>query len=75
MTPAASLTAAALRAPRAAAIAGILFSILLIGSLLLIRHSVPADPSEAGEWLQTRSRKVASALNLDRSHLEEICFF
>ncbi|MGB8221378.1 MAG: hypothetical protein WCF10_02270 [Polyangiales bacterium] len=59
-----SLTAARLRAPRAPAIAGILFSILLISSLLLIHHSVPASPLEAGEWLQTRSGKVASALNL-----------
>ena len=64
MTPEASLTAARLRAPRAAAIAGILFSILLISSLLLIRHSVPADPLEAGEWLQSRSGMVALALNL-----------
>jgi len=64
MTREASLTAARLRAPRAAAIAGILFSILLISTLVLIRHSVPASPLEAGEWLQTRSRKVASALNL-----------
>lgn len=52
------------RAPRAAALAGILFSILLIGSLVLIRHSVPASPLEAGAWLQTRSGVVALALNL-----------
>jgi MFS family permease len=58
------LTAARLRAPRAAAIAGIVFSILLISSLLLIHQSVPADPLEAGEWLRTRSSKVTFALNL-----------
>jgi MFS family permease len=53
-----------LQAPRAAAIAGILFSILLIASIVLHRLSVPADPLEAGEWLQTRANTVALALNL-----------
>jgi hypothetical protein len=62
--PEASLTSARARAPRAAALAGILFSILLIGSLVLIRHSIPASPVEAGAWLQTRSGVVALALNL-----------
>ena len=64
MQPEATLTAARLRAPRAAAIAGILFSILLIASLLLLRRSVPADPLEAGAWLHTRASTVALALNL-----------
>jgi hypothetical protein len=53
-----------LRAPRAAAIAGIVFSVLLIASLLLLRLAVPADPLEAGGWLRTRSATVAVALNL-----------
>lgn len=38
-----TLTAARLRAPRAAAIAGIVFSVLLIASFVLLRRSVPAD--------------------------------
>lgn len=60
-----NLTATArLRAPRAAAIAGILFAVLLITSLLLIRFAVPADPLEVGVWLQTRLNTVALALNL-----------
>jgi MFS family permease len=62
--PEESLTAARLRAPRAAAIAGILFSILLMTSIVLLRLSVPADPLEAGAWLQTRANTVALALNL-----------
>ncbi len=33
-------------------------------SLLLIRLAVPADPLEAGAWLQSRSNTVALALNL-----------
>lgn len=64
MQPEATLTAARLRAPRAAAIAGILFSILLIVSLVLLRRSVPDDPLEAGSWLHTHANSVALALNL-----------
>lgn len=56
--------AARLRAPRAAAIAGIVFSLLLITSVVLLRLSVPADPLEAGAWLQHRAGRVALALNL-----------
>ncbi|MEY6432830.1 hypothetical protein ABC977_10465 [Thioalkalicoccus limnaeus] len=52
------------RAPRAAAIAGILFSVLLVTSLVLLRHAVPADPLEAGAWLETRADLVKLALNL-----------
>ena len=59
-----TLTSAHLRAPRAAAIAGILFSVLLITSFVLLRFSVPADPLEAGAWLRTRANTVALALNL-----------
>lgn len=53
-----------LRAPRGAAIAGIVFSALLITSLLLLRRSVPTAPSEAGEWLRERSNTVSFAVNL-----------
>jgi hypothetical protein len=58
------LAAARLRAPRAAAIAGILFAVLLMTSFWLMRLAIPADPLEAGAWLQTRSNTVALALNL-----------
>jgi hypothetical protein len=64
MQPETTLTAARLRAPRAAAIAGILFAVLLMTSLLLIRWAVPADPLEAGVWLKTHSNTVVLALNL-----------
>jgi len=53
-----------LRAPRAAAIAGIVFSVLLITSLLLLRRSVPVLSTEAGEWLRERSGTVSVAVNL-----------
>ena len=55
---------ARLKTPRAAAIAGILFSVLLIMGLLLFRLSVRADSLETGAWLKTSSNKVALALNL-----------
>ena len=50
--------------PRAAAIAGIIFSIQLMTSFILIRVAVPANPLEAGVWLQTGAGKVVLALNL-----------
>jgi hypothetical protein len=55
---------ARLRTPRAAAVAGIIFSILLISSLWLLRLSVPADPRDVGVWLATSSERVSLALNL-----------
>jgi hypothetical protein len=60
----APLTRQHLRTPRAAAIAGILFSGLLITSLWLLRLSVPSDPLETGTWLASSSRRVRIALNL-----------
>jgi hypothetical protein len=54
----------ALKAPRAGAIAGIVFSILLIISLVLLRVSVPADPADAGRWLSASGKSVTFALNL-----------
>ena len=53
-----------LTTPRAAAIAGIVFSVLLIASLVLIRISVPADPQDAGDWLSGGWGNVNLALNL-----------
>ena len=45
------ITAASLRTPRAAAVAGIVFSLLLGLALVLIRLSVPVDPTETGDLL------------------------
>jgi len=59
-----TLTRPRLTTPRAAAIAGILFSVLLITSLVLLRLSVPSTPQDAGEWLATSSKAVTVALNL-----------
>jgi len=53
-----------LKTPNAAAIAGLLFSLLLIASFALLRASVPADPQEPGSWLRTNANTVALAINL-----------
>jgi hypothetical protein len=54
-----------LTTPRAAAVAGILFSVLLIICLVLIRLSVPDKIQDAGTWLAgAGERNVRLALNL-----------
>ena len=58
------LIRANLKTPKAAAIAGILFSVLLLAVFWLLRTSMPADPQEPGSWLQSSSGSVALALNL-----------
>jgi hypothetical protein len=45
--------------PRGAAIAGVIFSLLLIVALALVRYAVPADPSLAGTWLTEPGHKDA----------------
>ena len=59
-----SLTHAHLTTPRAAAIAGILFSALLIGALTLLWISIPVDPLDPGAWLVTSLNRVQFALSL-----------
>ena len=56
--------AAQLKAPRAGAIAGIVFSILLITSLVVIRLSVPDSPRDPGTWLPESAQSIRLALNL-----------
>lgn len=64
MSENAVLTHAQLKTPKAAAIAGIAFSLLLLLILWLLRTSIPADPLEPGAWLATDTRSVTVALNL-----------
>ena len=59
-----TLTRKRLKTPNAAAIAGLLFSLLLMAAFALLRISVPADPQEPGSWLRTNSQTVALATNL-----------
>ena len=55
---------ARLTTPNAAAVAGILFSVLIIISIVLIRMSVPDDLMETGGWLSESGKTVSLALNL-----------
>jgi hypothetical protein len=64
MEPEMALTRARLTTPRAAAVAGIVFSVLLIMSLVLWWVSVPADPQAAGTWRVGSWRTAGIALNL-----------
>jgi hypothetical protein len=64
MSEKSTLTRANLKTPWAAAIAGMMFSVLLLGALLLLRNSVPDDPREPGAWLNSESNMVALAINL-----------
>ena len=59
-----ALTRARLRTPKAAAIAGVVFSVLLTAIIVLLRNSVPYDPLESGGWLTTDAKTAAVALNL-----------
>ena len=56
--------AAELKAPRAGAVAGILFSVLLFVSLVLTRLAVPYSPGDPGTWLSESAKSIRLALGL-----------
>ena len=62
MTQTDVLTREHLRTPKAAAIAGMLFSLLTVTIFWLLWSSVPADPDEPGLWLTTNANAVALGL-------------
>ena len=64
MSPNSVLTPKGLKAPKAAAIAGIIFSVLLVSSQLLIWLSIPATPSQSATELVGHSNTISVALNL-----------
>ena len=55
----------ALKPPRGAAIAGVIFSLLTIVGLGLVRYAVPADPSVPGIWLTEPTHREAVRVALD----------
>ncbi|RJP34566.1 MAG: hypothetical protein C4536_02540 [Actinobacteria bacterium] len=61
-----SMIAKGLRTPRAAAIAGIMFSVLIGVSVVLLKLALPPDPTEAGRWLSDGGSRTAVvvAINL-----------
>lgn len=59
-----ALTRAHLKTPKAAAIAGIVFSLVMLAIYWLLRQSIPADPLDSGMWFTANTRTIALALNL-----------
>jgi hypothetical protein len=59
-----ALTDRSLRTPRAAALAGIVFSVLLLTSLVLIRLSVPDRLDDTGTWLEDQAGRISFAIGL-----------
>ena len=74
MAPQEPLTGTGLRTPRAAAIAGILFAVLLGLALVLILLSAPPDPSQADAWLSDPARRATFAVALDLVPFAGIAF-
>src|SRR6266704_4240670 len=53
-----------LKTPRAAAVAGIIFAVLLATGQTLIRLSIPTDPSDTGASLAGQANTISLALSL-----------
>ena len=62
-----TLTRQAIRTPRAAAVAGIIFSVLFTTSMLLIRLALPEDlrGTNIAAWLQGNTTTISLALTLE----------
>jgi hypothetical protein len=63
-----------LKTPRAAAVAGIIFSVLLITALTLLRLSAPPSPAVAGTWLTDSGHRAAVAIGLNLVPFAGIAF-
>ena len=63
-----------LRTPRAAAIAGIVFSVLLSISLVIIRSAVPAYQIDVGDWISDPLRRNAVRIALQLIPFAGIAF-
>ena len=61
-----TLTRQAIRTPRAAAVAGIIFSVLFTTSMVLIRLAIPEElrVTNIGEWIQGNTATISLALTL-----------
>ncbi len=59
-----TLTRPRLVTPRAAAFAGIIFSLLMGGSVVLVYTTIPANPPFDAQWLAQDTRRVSLAVNL-----------
>ena len=67
-------TVRAIRTPRAAAVAGIVFSVLFASSVVLIQWAIPADSSNPGPWIDDPDRRKAVSLSLQLLPFAGIAF-
>ena len=58
------MTVAAIRTPRAAAVAGIIFSVLFAASTVLTAWAIPPGSEDAGTWVHDEARRDAATLSL-----------
>jgi hypothetical protein len=70
----AEVTARALRTPRAAAVAGIVFSILFSTSLVLAQLAIPPDSEDAGSWVIEDGKRSAVLFGLQLLPFAGIAF-
>src|SRR3954470_10416002 len=54
---AAALTREAIRTPRAAAVAGIVFAVLLTATFVLVHSALHGQPDDASDWLRDGGRR------------------
>ena len=74
MTQATSVTRQSIRTPRAAAVAGIVFSVLLTVAFVLVRLALPSHPNDAGDWLTDGRKRNALVLALNLLPFAGIAF-
>jgi hypothetical protein len=67
-------TARAIRTPRAAAVAGIIFSVLFATSVVLLQWALPPGSDDAGTWVDDDARRSAVSLSLQLLPFAGIAF-
>ena len=63
-----------MRTPRAAAVAGLIFSILFAGSVILIHSAVPPGSEDAGTWVHDDGKRKAVSVSLQLLPFAGIAF-
>jgi hypothetical protein len=70
----AEVTAQALRTPRAAAVAGIVFSILFATATVLVQGAIPPDSDDPSSWMTDSSKRAAVSFGLQLLPFAGIAF-
>ena len=71
---ASTTTGRAIRTPRAAAVAGIVFSVLFAASVVLLEWALPPGSQDAGTWVDDDARRTAVTLGLQLLPFSGIAF-